>query len=273
MMMHSYIPQPPLSDHIALFWWYTGQDPSHAKERLLPTGTVELVINLRGDTLRVYDRQNTDQYDSFPGALICGAHSEFFVIDTTDQASVMGVHFKPGGAFPFFKLPADELHNQHVSLETLWGAAANNLREQLLAAETLPARFRLLEQALLAQAAQSLTRHPAVAFALKTIQSMAYPGPIADVTGQIGLSARRFSQLFNQQVGLTPKLFCRVWRFQQALHLIQRQQEIDWVDLALTCGYFDQAHFIHDFRAFSGLNPTAYLAQRSEHLNHVPLEN
>ena len=271
MILRTYLPQPPLADFVAKFWLYEGHDPLHAKERLLPTGTVELVINLRDDTLRVSDRQNTDQFQNFPGSLICGAHSEFFVIDTADQASIMGVHFKPGGAFPFFELPADELHNMHLSLDALWGAEASYLREQLLEAATPETKFCMLEQALLAQAAWPLARHPAVAFALKEFHRMSHPRPISDVTEQIGLSSRRFIQVFREEVGLTPKLFCRVRRFQEVLHLIQRRQSVDWADVALTCGYFDQAHFIHDFQAFSGLNPTAYLAQRSEHLYHVPL--
>lgn len=120
MIMCNYIPQPPLSDFVALFWLYEGDDPPHAKERLLPTGTMELVINLRDDTLRVYDWLKTDQLQSFRDALICGPHSECFAIDTvTSQDVILGVHFKSGGAFPFFNLPASELHNTHVSLDTL----------------------------------------------------------------------------------------------------------------------------------------------------------
>ena len=273
MIMRSYIPQPPLSDFVALFWSYEGHDPPHAKERLLPTGTTELVINLRGDTLRIYDQQNTDQFKSFGASMICGTHSEFFVIDTADQASIMGVAFKPGGAFPFFNLPADELHNTHVSLDTLWRAEASFLREELLETATLETKFRVLEQALLAQAARPLARHPAVTFALKELHSVPHTRTISDVTEQIGLSARRFIQVFREEVGLTPKLYYRVRRFQEVLHLIGKERQVEWADIALTCGYFDQAHFIHDFRAFSGLNPTTYLAQRSEHLNHVPLHD
>ncbi len=272
MIIRTYIPQPPLADFIELFWLYEGHDVPHAKERLLPTGTVELIINLRDDMLRVYDWLNTDQFQSFDGALICGPHSECFVIDpVTSQDLILGVHFKPGGTFPFFKLPADELHNTHVSLDTLWGAEAGYLREQLLEAATPETRFRILEQFLLAQAARPLARHPAVTFALKELHTVPPTRTISDVTEQIGLSSRRFIQVFSEEVGLTPKLFCRIRRFQEVLHLIEREQQVEWADIALTCGYFDQAHFIHDFRAFSGLNPTAYLAQRSEHLNHVPL--
>ena len=78
-------------------------------------------------------------------------------------------------------------------------------------------------------------------------------------------------QLFTEEVGLTPKLFCRVRRFQEVLRLVAGPARVEWANVALACGYYDQAHFIHDFRAFCGLSPTAYLARRTEHLNHVPL--
>jgi AraC-like DNA-binding protein len=91
------------------------------------------------------------------------------------------------------------------------------------------------------------------------------------VTAQVGLSARRFIDVFGGEVGLTPKLFCRVRRFQKVLRGVAHGRRADWAAVAADCGYFDQAHFIHDFRAFSGLSPTAYLTQRTEHLNHVPI--
>jgi transcriptional regulator GlxA family with amidase domain len=99
--------------------------------------------------------------------------------------------------------------------------------------------------------------------------------PISAVTDQVGLSDRRFIQLFSQHVGLTPKLFCRVQRFQRVLRNIVStaayDSVIDWPQIALTCGYFDQAHFIHDFRAFSGINPTTYVANKTQFQNHVAL--
>ena len=84
MTVHrTYIPQPPLSAFVHMFWLYEGQHQQHARERRLPDGSMELVINLREDTLRVYDRQHHDQFQSFRGGLISGAHSEFIVLDTT----------------------------------------------------------------------------------------------------------------------------------------------------------------------------------------------
>jgi len=273
MLYRTYIPRPPLSDFVNLFWLYEGHDPPHAKERVLPTGTMELVIDLHEDEIRVYDGQNHDQFQSFGTALICGAHSGPFVIDTASQARVMGVHFKPGGAYPFFGLPATELRDAHASLETLWGAKAVELRDRLLEAETLEAGFHLLERTLLTRATRSLRRHPAVAYALKEFQGVPHARTISDVSDRTGLSRRRFIRVFGEEVGLTPKRFCRVRRFQEVLGLIKREQRVDWGEIALGCGYFDQAHFIHDFRAFSGLTPTAYLARRTEHLNHVPLRD
>jgi methylphosphotriester-DNA--protein-cysteine methyltransferase len=148
-----------------------------------------------------------------------------------------------------------------------------SLRDRLLEAKTPEAKFHSLEQTLLAQVARPLDRHPAVSLALKEFQSGPQPRPVSAVVEDIGLSQRRFIQLFSEEVGLTPKLFCRIQRFQEVLCLLEKGAPLHWTELALACGYFDQAHFIHDFQAFSGLNPTAYLAQRGQHhRSHVPIQ-
>ena len=271
MLARAHIPAPPLSNFVELLWLYHGYQQPHEKERLLPTGTTEIVIDLREDENRIYDRENHNRYETFPNAIVCGPHSEHFVIDTAGQASVIGIHFKPGGAFPFLREPLDELHNTHVPLESLWGSRANELRDRLLEAKTPEEKFAILEECLMAQAVRPLVRHPAVAYALNELHNVPTARTITDLTQEIGLSARRFIQLFSAEVGLTPKLFCRVRRFQEVLRIIQKQTEVDWADVAISCGYFDQAHFIHDFKAFSGINPSAYAASKTEHLNHVPI--
>ena len=271
MINHTYIPSPPLSNFVAMFWYYEGYVMPHAKERLLPTGTTELVISLSQERIVTYNGQQPDTPLFFRSGVICGPHSEFFLIDTAQEETVIGVHFKPGGAFPFFKLPASELRNSHVSLDDLWGSIAAELREQVLEARTPEAKFQVLERCLLAQLAKPLARHPAVSFALNEFHCVPHTRTISDVTDQIGLSARRFIQVFSEEVGLTPKLFCRIRRFQEVLQRVQTGRSCDWAELALSCGYFDQAHFIRDFQTFSGLNPSAYLTLRGEYLNHVPI--
>lgn len=262
------IPDPPLSEFVELLWLWEGYSQPHTFERLLPTGTQVLVVNLLEDRSRVYDRERLDRYETMRGAVVAGAYSEYSILDTAEQQATLGVQFRPGGAFPFFGLPADELQDRTVSLEDLWGAEAVCLRDRILAAATPEERCRILEGALLARA-RSLARHPAVAFAVRELRRQR---TVASVLEQVGFSQRHFIQLFRRQVGLTPKLYCRVQRFQAVLHRLQGiGSEVDWAEVALSCGYFDQAHFIRDFRSFSGLTPSAYLAQRTGHLNHVPL--
>ena len=258
MLYHTLVPPPPLSDFVALLWLYDGYVLPHPKERLLPMGTVELVIDLR-------------EGSRGSGAVVCGAHSEFFEIETAAETSVIGVHFRPGGAFPFFAPPVGELHNLHVALEDLWGASAADLRERLLAVRTPERRMRILADELSKRAVRPLSRHRAVAAALRWFEG---PGArtVAEVSREIGLSQRRFIELFKAEVGLTPKLFCRVRRFQEVVRIAHARSEIDWARTAVACGYFDQAHFNHDFRAFAGLTPSAYLARRTAHMNHVPVD-
>ena len=248
-----HIPPPPLSEFVDRFWFYRCDASVRVRERALPAGTMELVVDLRHDGR---------------SSLVYGAHSEPYVVDAADAVSSVGVHFKPGGAFLFLNVPAGELHNTHVSLDSLWGSRSDALRERLLEAETPAAKFRVLEQALLAQTVRPPARHPAVAFALEEFRRGARAPTVGDVTDRVGLGARTFIRLFAEEVGLTPKLFCRIRRFQQVLRLARSGQPVEWATIALDCGYYDQAHLIHDFRAFSGFTPTAFLQVWGRHLDY-----
>jgi AraC-like DNA-binding protein len=255
---HYRVPRGALGEFVELLWLYEGYVRPHARERLLPMATMELVIDLRGSAIP--SRATT----------VAGPHSEHFVLDTSDELAVVGVHFRAGGGFPFFNVPAGELHNVRVGLDALWGAAAARLIEQVRAAPTPDAKFDVLERALLARA-RTLERHRAVAFAVRELSKPAPALGIAQVTDAVSMSQRRFLDRFRSEVGMAPKLFARVQRFQSVVGTVHAQSEVDWSDIAAACGYFDQAHFIHDFRAFSGFTPAAYLALKSEHRNHVPL--
>jgi methylphosphotriester-DNA--protein-cysteine methyltransferase len=237
-------------------------------ERVLPNGCMSLIVNLREDRTRVYDSDGDGTCASFKGSVVAGASSEFVIIDTAELQATAGVAFKAGGAYPFLGLPAGELGETHLSLDTLWGAEAGYLRERLLEADTAEAKFRVLERALLSRRVEPADTHPAVRFAVDNFERQPCRA-ISAVTSQIGLGERRFVQVFAQQVGLTPKLFCRVQRFQQVLERIADGGPMEWSGVALDCGYYDQPHFIHDFRAFSGINPTTYLANRTQFVNHV----
>ena len=264
-------PEGRLAPFVQLLWFYEGYARPHPRERLLPDGSGELIINLSEDEVRVWDRRDLSRCRRLDGAVLVGPHSEYFVIDTAGQRSVLGVHFRPGGTYPFFGLPADELHGQHVSLRDLWGGFARELRECVLAVEGVEARFNLLEAALLRQVQRPLALHPAVGFAIGEFQRRTRRR-VADVCEETGLSARRFIELFRLQVGMTPKRYARIRRFQHIVQRLPQGVAVDWSDVALDAGYFDQPHLVHEFRAISGISPGAWEQLRTEHRNHIPLD-
>lgn len=268
----AYTPARPLADFVERLWLFSDAPP-HGKERIVPSGTVELVINLYEDEFRIYDPAQPERCKRFSGAMVSGTYSECFVIDTREHASIIGAHFRPAGAFPFFQMPISELANSHVDLETLWGTSATELRERLCAAATPAQRFILLEKALTSHLFHPLQRHYAVRLALNGFARSDSALTVGDMARGAGFSHRRFIQVFAQEVGMSPKLFCRVRRFQQALALIRGKRAPNWARFAPDCGYFDQSHFIRDFQLFSDLTPTEYVRQRSERVlqNHVPL--
>ena len=256
---------------VKCLWYWQGAPQTHLKERLLPNGEPAIIFNLCEDPIRIYDATDLSRYSSYGHAVLSGARSDCFVIDTLQQERVVGVQFAPGGAYPFFRMPASEAEGLSIDLTDLWHGRAGEIRERILAAATVDAMLATLERCMLQLLIRPPELHPAVAYALQQFAHPSFPARVNTVTGRIGLSSRRFIELFHRQVGLTPKVFCRVHRFQQALQTVHGQQEVDWAQVALECGYYDQAHFIHDFRFFSGLTPSAYLAAATPHLNHVPL--
>lgn len=266
-------PSPPLDRSVDLLWWYEGAAPAHAAERMLPSAAPQLVVNLRDDVTLVAPGLEAARFERLRGATLGGACLAPFVIPTAQQRACAGVVFRPGGAFPFFGgLPAADLLNAHVSLDALWGPAAERLVERLTAAPSPQAGLTVLEETLRQQMRHTRDPHPAVAAALAGLGRGAYRQPIARLAGQIGISQQRLGQLFHDQVGLTPKQLARLWRFQAALRLLGADPTEGWAERALACGFVDQSHLTRDFRAFTGLAPAAYLARWGARTNHLPLD-
>jgi len=218
-------------------------------------GTTELVLNL------------SSERDS----IVSGPHSRPFVIERTAEHELVGVHFQPGGAFPFIGAPLGSLRNLNVSVEELWGSrAANRLLSLVRSATTADDRMLALERWLVQIAVGPLQHHPAVEYALDAFACNPVVHSSATIAAMFDLSPRRFTHIFRDEVGLAPKLFCRVRRFCRVVQGIEGQELANWLDVAEANGYYDQAHFIHDFREFSGLSPTQYLHWRlKENFGHV----
>ena len=277
MFYLTYAPGPPISEFVDHFWLFDGgQTPR--KERIVPSGTIELVINLRDDEIRIHDREQSEQLTRFSGAVLSGTYSSIFVVDAMQHESMLGVHFKPGGAFPFLGTLASELTDAHADLADLWGRSGLELRERLCVVSTHRERFQIMEEVLTDRLRRSRKGHLAVAIALNGFGPYGTRASVRDIARDVGICQRRFSKVFAAQVGLTPKVFCRVLRFQRVRTLADQIEKPDWAQIASTCGYFDQSHLINDFQEFSGFSPTEYLRRLRQHQqdsrlksNHLPL--
>ncbi|GIP32055.1 helix-turn-helix domain-containing protein [Paenibacillus sp. J2TS4] len=263
MLHRTYIPKMPLSLFVDYFWYMEDYNPSHSKELALPDGSVDVIIDLGEDKIRLFDSNYRELV--FGHSILCGPHSEYFVIDTACESRVIGIHFKQGGIHPFLKEPLVELHNKHFPLDILWGSKVSEIRDELLASPGPDEMFQVLERSLLSLARKDLKWDPAVQFVLNHLHGC----QIAEIIEQTGISHRRFNQIFKAEVGMTPKRLNRLYRFQEVLRLVHSGENISWVNIAQACGYFDQAHFIKDFSSFSGINPSEYRPILGRHHNHA----
>jgi AraC-like DNA-binding protein len=183
------------------------------------------------------------------------------LLDTSQPFNVIAVHFKPGGGFPFFGVSPGDLRNQSVDLDLLWGRGAASVRDRLWEAQTTVVRFAILERALI-DSSRGFERDAAVRYALSEFQRSNGAERVRDVVEKAGVSWNRLLARFQAEVGLTPKAFCRLQRFNAVLDAVDGHREVNWTHVAVACGYFDQAHFNHDFRDFTGLSPSDYLRDR-----------
>ncbi|HKR37360.1 MAG TPA: DUF6597 domain-containing transcriptional factor [Steroidobacteraceae bacterium] len=261
--MLRYRPAPPLSSFIDQFWYVRGYDPDRKRQSALPTGSVDLTFNLAADDLWVFANAADHVGMRFDGAVVHGAQSRYFVLDARRDVHVIGVHFLPGGGAALLGVRAQELTDRHIALSDIWGERARTLREQLLEAPTPAAKFALLEDAMLEQYWRARLRpqrfvHPAISFALRGMQTAPTEVRIAQIQTSTGYSPRRFTTLFTDTVGLTPKLYSRINRLRSVVERVARGGELAWADLASEYGYYDQSHLTRDFREFSGVTPGEY---------------
>ena len=264
-------PATPLDQAVAHVWYCRNTAGPRTLERVLPIGGAQLVVNLQEDQTRTYTlgRAGRPECRSTSGSILSGLGTRYQIIDTAEQEYVVVVSFLPGGTLPFFRVPAHHLQDLDVSLDALWGGSQTaRLRDELLAAADPAAALAALEAAL-RRAWRDRAVHAAVAHAVGDFRRHADVARVGTVTDRVGMSARRFAERFAADVGVTPKRYCRLLRFQHALRQAHADTPISWVDVAVSSGYYDQAHFIRDFQAFSGLTPTAYHSARTAFQNHV----
>ncbi len=269
MSFHARRPRAPLDTCVDVLWSVASARTPHRLERVLPTGTAQLVLNLAADRINTYDGHAGVPTGSEPGSILSGPRSTVAVIDGDAQYDVVGACIVPGGLPMLAPAAAYEMAEADIPLDALWSdAIVSRLRDRLHAATTAAARLDVLEAGLIEQM-RPRRLHPAVASALDAFARHPSAARVDRVVRESGFSARYLIDRFKAQVGLTPKRYCRVQRFQLAVARAHRGHAEEWADLALDCGFCDQAHLINEFRDFSGVPPSVYLDNRTAHQNHV----
>jgi AraC-like DNA-binding protein len=270
----AHIPGPPLTRYVERLWIVRGRLSSRWRNLIFPDGAMEMIFNL-SDPQKLCARNNHERHSVFKRNWICGQRTEPIVIEEYGEINLVGVRFKPGGAYPFFHFPISELTGHVTELEDIWGAQISELREKLATRAAPKTIFAQLEQWL----RQQLPAHIAggagnrsVAFALEELGKGGGGPRIGYIVEQTGVSHKHLIREFDRWVGLTPKLLARLHAFQAAVAWIGFKPAVDWADAAIACGYFHQAHFIREFRGFSGLTPEAYLSRRGPFLNYLEVQ-
>ena len=274
-----HIPSAPLNVYINHFYYPNDSGPL-PREKILPLPAIDLKINLGGD-FQVYDADRSEPFTTLTESWVLGLWSTYHIVDWPLDLQLVGVSFKPGGAYRFLGLPLSELQNQIVPLDAIWGKVAFELREQLYAAPTVRARFALLEKMLLTRLGVPSQGLKAVQYAVAEISRHHGALSIRELSENMGMSQKHLIVQFKQMVGCTPKELGRLYRFADILASIDLTQPVDWTLVAHQFSYHDQSHFIRDFKEFTGHTPTDYLRlrrqmhvekpDRTQHLRLLPI--
>jgi AraC-like DNA-binding protein len=265
-----HVPQPPLSHYVECLWRAQGLT-AHKRERVLPNAVVEVIINL-GSFHKILERDDYSCERLYRDSWVAGIQNRHLVIESVRETDLVGMRFRPGGAYALFGFPMSELADEVIELDLIRRQRFANLREELLQAGSTAAKFRVVEAMLLRALDFSRSAHPAVAHLADRIRAWDGAVRISELVEQVALSHKRLMQLFQRDVGMTPKALAQIYRFQSVLRRIARQRSPDWSRVAAECGYYDQPHLVHEFRRLSGLTPNEYLASRLPNLNHTVIE-
>lgn len=249
-------PSKRLANYIKCFWTLEARASGDAApEPVMPDGCIELIFNLADPFMRYHADGTLERQ---PLSIVAGQMRSSALIEPSGRIDLFGVRFKHAGAFPFFRFPLNELTNNIVDLGSVWGSAGREIEARIFDAPTAEMRAGIIESALLRLLARDAASDGIVAAASNLIVENMGMVPIERIADSIGVNCRRLERRFQQNLGLSPKRFSRIIRFQNFLGAVRDNPSNMILDTALSFGYYDQAHLIREFREFSGKTPLAF---------------
>jgi AraC-like DNA-binding protein len=254
-------PHPRMAEYVRGYWGYSDAGLRLTRRRKSPTGNATLIINF-GPPFRLLASRRPDVPVQPRDAFVAGLHDSPVVIEATGDSHCVQVDLRPLGAFLVLGQPMEALTDQIVELEDILGPMARQLRAQLYDAGDWPSRFALLDATIAGRLGAARPPSAAVAWAWRELHRCDGRVSVGVLTEALGCSRQHLIRRFHEQVGLPPKRLARILRFNHVLRLLERGDAPDWAELALRCGYYDQAHLNRDFRHFAGCAPGDFLHRR-----------
>lgn len=257
MAYQEYTPGKLLQPFVKCYYLYESDTDGVLEDKALATGCIELMFNLgtgRWQTISGGHATTTPMIELW-GQIIEPLHFR-----SQGKNTMLGARFYPHTASLFLQPNISEFNNQVTDYTAIADKAVQTLHQQLLEAGTTRARLALLEAYLLQRLTQLEKKLPKPRLIGKVIEEMQqsdFFDNINNVADRYGITSRYLQKLFLQHTGLTPKLYNQVHRFQNSLQLIAQQHQ-SLTAIAYACGYFDQSHFIREFKSFAGVNPSAF---------------
>jgi len=273
-MLFTRLPSPSLSPFVRRLWAIDTTGAPHpslrARERVLPTGEMHLVFRLTDHPLRLFSAADDRTGRIIGHTIVGGVASTYYLRDVSLPVQSVGVQLHPAACELLFGVPAAELAGRHVSLDSFWGASAEEARDRLQQRSNLEDKTTILESILAGRLPRMRGLHPAVAHALRRFEVSASVGQVVQ---ESGWSHRQFIELFRQAMGMTPKAYSRLMRFQGAVRKLTADPKAPASGVALDAGYSDQPHLNREFLEFAGVTPGEYRALSPARTHHVPIRS
>jgi len=248
-------PSPRLEPFIYSFWILEHDGDDAAPQRIVPDGHCELILNWS----EPFEALQNSEWRRQPRCFLAGQIDGPLLLRPRGPASMLGIGFHPHGAARLLALPMHELTGRFTPLEDLSQALARDLHRAL----EMPDPVAAVDTALLSAATKARRGDLAIDEAVRRITEAKGTTEVSAIARELGLSTRQFERRFHTVVGLPPKLFCRIERFNHVFRALGRGSG-NWVDTAIECGYYDQAHLIRECKSLAGITPAVLLAEDAD---------
>ncbi len=245
-------PHPCLEKTIDYYWI---EKSGSSNVKILPDGTTSIIFNI-GSPITFADSVGDSK--KLSDNLIIGTHKKYYVIKEKTDTHIVGIKFKQGGAYNFFKLPMMQFSNKIVNLTDILNGETEQLRGKLMGAGDDEAIRKILDYYFLIKVDLLEGAYNVVDSAINEVKAEGAPVSIKNFCESENISNKHLISLFNKKVGLSPKLVHRINKFIKVIELLQKKRNVNWPEIAYECQYYDQAHLINEFKSFSGLSPKKY---------------